>query len=195
MGQRHLEQKIRDSLVKNEKPRRGQTCSASSTQRKRQRKCRKQLRDRRLVTNGRRSFGEACAFNDPNKKGKGKGRPRSPSPTGSPHRNSKGNATGGDDGSAQGTPKLTVKSPSGKANRLVCTNLKKGSCHRGRKCNHWHGPECMYFKAPGGCRFGDKCAHKHTAILADEKANLASILCHIPIEFLSTDATTENSVG
>ena len=54
----------------------------------------------------------------------------SPSPTGSPHRNSNADGRCSDDGSAEGTPKFTGKSPSGKANRLPCTNFKKGSSRR-----------------------------------------------------------------
>ena len=55
-----------------------------------------------------------------------KGRPRSPSPTSSPHRNSKGDGKGSDDGRAKNTPTFIGKSPSGKANKLPCTNTKKG---------------------------------------------------------------------
>ena len=40
-----------------------------------------------------------------------KGRPRSPSPTGSPHPNSKGDGKGSDNESAEGTPKFTGESP------------------------------------------------------------------------------------
>ena len=47
---------------------------------------------------------------------------------------------GSDDGSAKGTSKLTGKSPSGKANRLPCTNYKKESCQRGNSRNYWHVP-------------------------------------------------------
>ena len=51
-----------------------------------------------------------------------------------PHRNSKGDGKGGADGGAEGSiPKLTGKSPSGKANRLLCTNstkkVAKGDIH------------------------------------------------------------------
>ena len=55
------------------------------------------------TTKGQRSYGEACAFkHDPTKKDKGKER-RSLSPTGSPHRKSKGDGKGRDDGNAKGT--------------------------------------------------------------------------------------------
>ena len=89
----------------------------------------------RLMTKGQ----YACASkHDPNKKGKGKGRPRSPSPTGSPHRISKGDGKGNDVGGAEGTPKNLEKSPSGKANRLPCTNINKIMCQRGHSRNYWH---------------------------------------------------------
>ena len=79
----------------------------------------------RWMTKGQFSLGEACASkHDPNKKGKGMGRPRSPSPTGSPHRNPESDGKGSDDGRAKGTPTFISKSPSGKANRQPCTNIK-----------------------------------------------------------------------
>ena len=52
----------------------------------------------------------AHSSNEPDRKTKGMGRPRSLSLTGSPHRNSKGDGTSGDDGGAEGTPKITGKS-------------------------------------------------------------------------------------
>ena len=111
----------------------------------------------RWITRGQCSLADSCAFNhDPNKKGKGKGRPRSLSPTGSPHRNSKGDGEGSDDAGAHGTPKFTDKSPSGKANRPFCTNFKKGSCHRRNSRDYWHVPDCTKFHTPSRCRFGDK---------------------------------------
>ena len=73
----------------------------------------------RWITKGQCSSEDSCAFkHEPNKKGKEQGRLRSPSPTGSPHRSSKGSGKGRNDGGATGTPKLTGESPSGKANRL-----------------------------------------------------------------------------
>ena len=41
-------------------------------------------------------------------------------------------------------------------------------------------PKCTKFQAPGGCRFGHKSAHEHTAQPADEKNNSASAAIHIP---------------
>ena len=43
-----------------------------------------------------------------------------------------------------------------------------------------HVPECTKFKALGGCRFGDRCACKHTAKPADERQNSASFAFHVP---------------
>ena len=111
---------------------------------------------------------------EPNKKGKGKGQPRSPSPTSSPHRISKSDGKEGD------TPKLTGKSPSGKANKLPCMNFKKGSSQKGNACNYEHFPECAEFKTPVGCKFGDQCVYKHTARSADEKKISATIAILIP---------------
>ena len=60
----------------------------------------------------------------------------------SPHRNSKGDGNGGDDGTARGTPKLNCDRPSGKANRLPCIRFKQDSCQKGNFCNCWHILEC-----------------------------------------------------
>ena len=76
--------------------------------------------------------------------------------------------------------KLIGKSPSGKANRRPCTNVKKGSCQERNPCDYWHAPECTKFRAPGKCRFGDKWAHKHTSKPSDEKKNSPLIAIHNP---------------
>ena len=131
----------------------------------------------RWITTGQCSFGEACAFkHDPNQKGKGKERPRSPSPTGY----SEGDGKGSDDQGAKDTAKLTGKSLSVKANRLLWTKLKTGSRQMSDSCSCWHVPESAKFKAPGGCKFGGKCAHKQPAKPADELWNSASIVIDIP---------------
>ena len=39
-------------------------------------------------------------------------------------------------GSAEGTPKFTRKSPSGKANRLLCTIFKRGILPKGSSCDY-----------------------------------------------------------
>ena len=68
-------------------------------------------------------------------------RHRSLSPTSSPHRNSKGDGKGSDDGGAICTPKFAGGSPSSKATRLLSVNLKTRSCQKGNSCNYWHVPE------------------------------------------------------
>ena len=56
-----------------------------------------------------------------------------------PHRNSKGDGKGSNDGSAKGTPQFFwLKSV---ANRQPCTNFKKGSCQRRNSSNCWQFPE------------------------------------------------------
>ena len=54
---------------------------------------------------------------------------------------------------------------------VPCTNFKKGSCQRESSCNCWHVPDSTKFKAPGGGRFGDKCAYKHKAKLRMKRKN------------------------
>ena len=124
MVQRHLEQRIKDATNRDE----DRPAIGAPRKRNAQRKCQKQLRERRLhpLDDKRAIFiGRSIRIKHaPNKKGKGKGRPRSPSPTGSPHRNSESDGKGSDDGRAKGAPTFISKSPSGKANRLPCTNIK-----------------------------------------------------------------------
>ena len=64
---------------------------------------------------------------------------------------------------------LLVKVRQGNANTLLCINFKRGRCEKGNLCDHWHVPECAKFKSPAGCKFGDKCVHKQTAVSADQK--------------------------
>ena len=131
----------------------------------------------RWITKRQCSFGDSCAFkHDPNKKGKRK--PRSPIPTGSPHRNSKGDGKGGDGGNVKGTPTFTGKSLSGKANRPLCTNFKQGSCQKESSCNYWLVPECTRFKAVDAD--SERNAFANTAKPAAERNNSASIAIHIP---------------
>ena len=130
----------------------------------------------RWVAEGQCAFGEACVFkHDPNKKGRGKG-PRSPSPTGSPHRNSEKVAM---TKVLKAYQKLTGESPSGKANRLPCTNLKKGSCQRCNKCNYW--------------QFGDKvCIAIHTPSNDERQMQLRKIQSDSKTQFpIKTSSSRE----
>ena len=100
------------SSFQSEKSRRGQTCTWSSEQRKSERKKAKTLRK----TNPSEETGyvgsrmanvhwEICGVfkHDPTKRNRGDGRLLSPSPTGTPHRNLKGDGNGGDYGGARCT--------------------------------------------------------------------------------------------
>ena len=135
MAQRHLEQKIKDSHfeARNRDEDRPAMGALSKEKVKKKPKNNSERGDCiRWTTKNQYSFGEACAFKHaPKKKGKGKGRPRSLVQTGSPHRSSKGDGKGSVDESAEDIPTSTVQSLSGKANKLSCTNFKKGSCHMG----------------------------------------------------------------
>ena len=122
----------------------------------------------------------ALLKHDQNKKGKGRGRLRSLSPTHSLHQNSKCDGKGSDDRRAEGTQRVAGKKQSGKRRDDLVQAAKTRSCQRRNSCNYWHVPERTKFKAPGGCKFGDKCAYKRTAKLADEKRNSASIAVYIP---------------
>ena len=52
-----------------------------------------------------------------------------------------------------------------KRTEYLAQTSRKGSCQRESSCNCWHVPDSTKFKAPGGGRFGDKCAYKHKAKL------------------------------
>ena len=53
----------------------------------------------------------------------------------------------------------TGTSPSGKPNRPVCRNYKKGTCKRGDKCDNYHVPICKFY--PHSCRRGEACQYAH----------------------------------
>ena len=75
--------------------------------------------------------------------------------------------------------KLLVKVRQGKANYFVQTSRKevvKGENH----VIVGLFPNGQKIKDPGGCRFGEKCAYKHTATPAEARRNSASIAIHIP---------------
>ena len=185
MVQRHLEQK-------SDTWRRGRTCKRSSEQRKserkRQRQCQHTAPREETILVGPRKATKIGAHSSMNRtRGKGKGRLRSLSPTGSPHRNSKGDGRGSDDGQARGSPKFVGKSP--------WVNFKKGSCQKGNSCNYWHVPECAKFKSPAGCKCGGKCVYQHTGKPADEKNISATLAIHIPANNERQMQITENSVG
>ena len=100
------------------------------------------------------------------------------------HRNSKGDGKGGDDVSAESTPKLTVNSPSRKGEHTTVYKLQERKSPE-TEIHVIIGmfPMCAKKKknkAYGDANFGDKCAYKHTAKPADERKNLASIAIHIP---------------
>ena len=130
-------------LETSNKSRSGQTCNGSSEQRERkikiQRQCQKQLRQRRLhpLDHNRPNFilrsMRIRAWPEQEKQREGDDLVHLLQQA-QPHRNSKGDGKGGADGGAEGSiPKLTGKSPSGKANRLLCTNstkkVAKGDIH------------------------------------------------------------------
>ena len=109
--------------LQRDKSGRGQACIWSSEQSENERKseiqCKKDNSERgdctRWITRGQCSLGDSCALtHEPKKKGKGKGRFRSLSPTGSPHRTSKGDGKGSGDGGLKGTKNLLLKVRQGK---------------------------------------------------------------------------------
>ena len=55
------------------------------------------------------------------------------------------------------------KSPSGRMSRWPCKNYLKGTCTNSF-CEKWHPPECLFYKAKSGCRFGEKCSYAHRQV-------------------------------
>ena len=193
MVQGHIEQKITCFHFKardrdDDRPAIG-AVSRGKSEKKKQRKCQTLLLKKRL-----HSFDHTRALfiwtsmriqMTRTRKSKGKGWLRSPSPTASPHRNSKGDGKGNDDGGAKGTQSLNGKSLSVRANRLLCRIFKRENCQKGNPCNYWHVPERAKFKSPAGCKHSDMCWWKKSATC-----------CHSHYgEWGTPDANTENSVG
>ena len=55
------------------------------------------------------------------------------------------------------------KSPSGRMSRWSCKDHFKGTCINSF-CEKWHSPECLFYKAKSGCRFGEKCSFAHRQV-------------------------------
>ena len=101
-----------------------------------------------IVGNGssmQRSKGDICSFrHDVNKRAK-MTQPN-PSPTSFMQQ---------DDRKPSRTRSLRGKSPSGRLSRWPCKDHLKGTCNNSF-CEKWHPPECLFYKAKSGCRFGEK---------------------------------------
>ena len=91
----------------------------------------------------------------PNGKGKGKGNGK-----GKKSQEQRGRSAN-QEGSREITSKTRGTSPSGEANKGVCTYFRQGRCTRD-KCNMWHPPKCHFFKN-GDCKLGNKCCFIHGA--------------------------------
>ena len=104
---------------------------------------------------------------------------------------SKGDGKGSDDGSAQGKPNIYWSKCQEKRTYYLVQASINGSCQR-EKLHVIAGmfPNASKYTAPGGCRFGDKCAK-----LADDKNNSASIAIHIPSDDERHVQILKNSVG
>ena len=182
--------------ISSEKSRRGQTCNRRAlSKRERERKCQKTTPKETASVGSQQanvhSEKHAHSSMTPNQKGKGKERPRSLSPTGY----SEGDGKGSDDWGAKDTAKLTGKSLSVKANRLLWTNLKTGSCQMSDSCSCWHVPESAKFKAPGGCKIRRQvCTQTHSKTCWWTVKFRIDCYSH-SIEWWLTDVITESSVG
>ena len=104
-----------------------------------------------FLKNGSCSRGEECPFIHDKNKAPGR------APGSSPNKKSK----------SKGPPRRGT-SPSGKKDSQPCKNFKKGTCDKGKDCEYWHPPKCVFFQK-GECRAGTKCVFIH-----DSKAAPAS---------------------
>ena len=59
----------------------------------------------------------------------------------------------------KGVPQGT--NPSGEEKQLSCCSYLKGKCTKS-SCDCSHPPECVKHKTNPGCKFGDKCALRHS---------------------------------
>ena len=55
------------------------------------------------------------------------------------------------------------KSPSGRMSRWPCKDYLGGTCNNSF-FEKWHPPECLFYKAKSGCRFGEKCSFAHRQV-------------------------------
>ena len=52
------------------------------------------------------------------------------------------------------------RSQTGKILRQTCRYYLKGTCTTS-PCEHWHPPECQFYKTESGCKAGDMCLFPH----------------------------------
>ena len=55
------------------------------------------------------------------------------------------------------------KSPTSGMSRWPCKDYFKSTCTNSF-CEKWHPPECLFYKAKSGCRFGEKCSFAHRQV-------------------------------
>ena len=103
--------------------------------------------------NGQCVKGDSCSFrHDINKRGKVT--PSNPSPNSFMQQNERKSSR---------TQSPRGKSPSGRMSRWPCNDYLKGIC-KNSFCEKWHPPECLFYKAKSGCRFGEKCSYAHRQV-------------------------------
>ena len=103
---------------------------------------------------GQCSRGDSCSFrHDEDKRAK-------PTPTSAPPSEP---PTEKDGGNTSRSKSLTDSSPSGKLAREPCNDYLKSICTKS-PCDHWHPPECQFYKSESGCKFGNKCSFAHRQV-------------------------------
>ena len=96
-------------------------------------------------TNGQCVKGDNCSFrHDINKRGKIT--PSNPSPSSFMQQNKRKTSR---------TRSARGKSPCSRMSRWPCKDYLKGTCNNSF-FEKWHPPECLFYKAKSGCRFGGK---------------------------------------
>ena len=104
-------------------------------------------------TNGQCVKGDNCSFrHDIDKRGKSS--PSNPSPNSFMRQNER-------KPSRNRSPR--GKSTSGGMSQWSCKDYLRGTCNNSFR-GKWHPPECLYYKAKSGCRFGEKCSYAHRQV-------------------------------
>ena len=70
------------------------------------------------------------------------------------------------------------KSPSGRMFRRSCKDYPKGTCTNSF-CEKWHLPECLFYRAKSGYRFGEKCSYAHRQVDGQPSKGLKRVMTQV----------------
>ena len=70
---------------------------------------------------------------------------------------------GDKDFAINGKQKDSVREETGVSNRQPFKDFLKGICTT-LPCDHWHPPECQFYRSASGCKFGNECSFPHRKV-------------------------------